>query len=503
MAKITLIQPPHIFPETAMKLRTSSPPLGLAYIAGALKAGNHHVHVIDSVGPVLNTRRPTEFEGHYATGLTTSEIIAMIPHDTEIIGISAMFASDWKNTKVIAQEARKKFPSIVIMLGGEQVSSEPEHSLRSTDADLAVIGEGEETALDIADRFHNSQSLSDIPGTYYHDRAASEIIQNPRRKRVRNIDEIPRPAWELFPIHAYLQRSVGTTAWDKSKISMIMSRGCPYQCTFCSSPTMWGTNWFPRNADQVVEEIRDYKTRYNIDHVEFNDLTAVINKKWTIDFAEKLIAAKLKITWSMPSGTRTEIMDGDLLKLLKESGLNNFSYAPESGSERILKKIKKRINKEKMLNSIEACKKLGIVASANMIIGFPGETHKDVWASLWFMIRMAWRGLDDVYLAVYCPFPGTELYKEVIAKYENDPKKMEDTWMQAMDTNYFNPTSHSEHIASKALVFYSFFMLSCFYTAQYLFHPVRIFTLMKNVLFKYPRTTFEAFIYYKILRKTN
>lgn len=495
MSRILLIRPPHITPAAAVTVRTASLPLGLAYIAAALRASGHEVQVLDTVALGIN-QHWAYGNASIGTGLSDEEIMAQINDQYDIIGISCMFATDWKHSKNLTQAISRKC-NAVIVLGGEQVSTVPEHSLRSSNADIVVIGEGEETIVEIANSLDAHSDLSAILGTCFFDKKNDKVIQNDRRKRIKKVDEISTPAWDLFPMDPYLTGG-GSTAWGKRKMAIAFSRGCPYQCTFCTSPNFWGTSWIPRNIDLIIQEIKDNIKKYNVNHFEVYDLTAIVNKTWSVQLAKRIIDEKLNVTWSIPSGTRSELLDEEMLSLLKQSGLNWFAYAPESGSNNTLRRIKKRVNKPNMLRSMSICNKLGIYANANMILGFPGETHLDAWKTLFFCVQLAWNGVRDINLAIYSPYPGADIYKEIVAMKNKTPAEVEEIWSQAIDTNYFNVQSYSEHISNRALSIYIFTAIGLFYGAQYIVRPIRIYEFFRNVFFKNPQTILEAFIHRKI-----
>lgn len=495
MSRVLLIRPPHITPKAAVTVRTASLPLGLAYIASALRTAGHEVEVLDTVALGIN-QHWSYGKASIGTGLVDQEILAQVKDQYDIIGVSCMFATDWKHSKNLVQEISRKC-NAVIVLGGEQVSTVPEHSLRSSNADIVAIGEGEETIVEIAKRLDEKLDLSNVEGTCFYDKKNDQIIQNPRRKRIKKVDEISMPAWDLFPMEPYLKNG-GSTAWGKRKMAIAFSRGCPYQCTFCTSPNFWGTSWIPRNIDLIIQEIKENIQKYNVNHFEVYDLTAIVNKTWSVQLAKRILDEKLNVTWSIPSGTRSELLDEEMLSLLQQSGLNWFAYAPESGSAKTLQRIKKRVNKANMLKSMATCNKLGIYANANMILGFPGETHWDVWKTLWFAVQLAWNGVRDVNLAVYSPYPGADIYKEILAIKNKTPTEVEEIWSQAIDTNYFNVQSYSEHISNRALSIYIFTFIGLFYATQYIVRPIRIYEFIRNVFFKNPKTVLEAFIHRKI-----
>src|SRR5262249_18634088 len=160
------------------------------------------------------------------------------------------------------------------------------------------------------------------------------VHKNPRRDRIRGLDEIPWPAWQLFDVKAYDDNKLVTGIHYGLTVPILATRGCPYQCTYCSSPNMWTTRWYARDAKDVASEIEHYHRVYGAKNFPFQDLTAILKREWVVEFTKEILAKKLDITWQLPAGTRSEIVDDEVAQLLKASGCRSVNFAPESGSER-------------------------------------------------------------------------------------------------------------------------------------------------------------------------
>ena len=273
------------------------------------------------------------------------------------------------------------------------------------------LGEGEETAVDIADWIAGRGLLDDIPGIAFRQNGSPHCTA-PRR-RVRDVDELPRPAWHLFPLENYLANGYGHGVNRGRSMPMLATRGCPYQCTFCSSPDMWTTRYYVRSAAAVVDEISDYVERYQIANVDFEDLTALhqarldprlLRRDRAPRPAHHLSAAQ-RHTFG---GARRRGTVGAV-----RSGCRNLTYAPESGSRRTLQRIKKKVHPERVLESMRVAKKLGVNIKANLMIGFPDETRRDLLDTVIFGLEAAWIGVDDIPLFPFSPYPGTALYEEL------------------------------------------------------------------------------------------
>jgi hypothetical protein len=334
---ICLIRPPAVesfrFATTSIAL-----PLGLAYIGAALKAARYDVRVVDAVGEAPNTR--TRYCQGFLIGLRLEQIVDRIPGNADIIGISVIFTHEWPAVvRLIALISRRR-PGATIVIGGEHCTSLPEFSLLSSSADVAVLGEGEETVVELVRALRGERSLDSVHGIAF--RSGDRIHVNRRRERQRRIDEIHTPDWEPFSPETYHRhRFVGGMYSSSMTMPILATRGCPYQCTYCSAPNMWTPRWIPRDPVKVVDEIESYVRRYGAGNFPFQDLTAIIQKEWITAFCDELIRRKLNIRWQLPTGTRSEAIDPEVARLLKASGMTSMAYAPESGSDSTRRFIKK------------------------------------------------------------------------------------------------------------------------------------------------------------------
>jgi radical SAM superfamily enzyme YgiQ (UPF0313 family) len=411
LARICLIRPPAISSSHAYSVGIV-PPLGPAYIAGSLEAAGHLVSAVDALGEAPDMRRPAAWPGLVAYGLSIPEIVERIPADTEGIGFSVMFSQQWPHVEAIVKAVHARFPKAAIFIGGEHATAAWTYLINQVpEIALCVLGEGEQTALEVAEWMDGKRALETIEGIAY--RGPNGATLTSKRARLKAPEKLPRPAWHLFPLEAYLSRGYGHGVNRGRSIPILATRGCPFQCTFCSSPGMWTTRYVVRPVEDVVDEIASHVAQYQVTNVDFEDLTAIIKRDWILRFCDELDRRGLKITYQLPSGTRSEALDRDVLQALYRTGCRNITYAPESGSERTLDRIKKRVHLDRMLDSMRAAHEIGMVIKMNMIIGFPFETRRDIWDTIRFSLRLAWLGIDDIPLFPYCPYPGSELYEEL------------------------------------------------------------------------------------------
>jgi anaerobic magnesium-protoporphyrin IX monomethyl ester cyclase len=487
-ARITLIRPPAVASRHAYSVGIV-PPLGLAYVAGALEAAGHRVTAVDALGEAPLARHPSTHPLLVALGLKIPEIVARIPADVQGIGVSVMFSQQWPHVAAILRAVRAVFPHVPIFVGGEHAAAAWRYLLeKCPEVTLCVLGEGEETAVDVAAWIAGRGALEDIPGIAFRRDGTTHC--NSPRQRIRDLDDIARPAWHLFPLENYLSKGYGHGVNLGRSIPMLATRGCPYQCTFCSSPGMWTTRYSLRSISSVVDEIGDYIQQYGISNIDFEDLTAILDRDWILAFCAEVQRRGLRITYQLPSGTRSEALDAQVLAALWQSGCRNLTYAPESGSPRTLKTIKKKVHPARVLESMRIAKKLGMNLKANLMIGFPDERRRDLFRTMWFGLQAAWLGVDDIPLFPFSPYPGTSLYEE-LRRDGTLPPPDDDFFAGLGYMDMTGTNSMCRHIGTVELNLYRIVGMSAFYAIGYARRPSRLLRTIRNILANRSETVFE------------
>jgi radical SAM superfamily enzyme YgiQ (UPF0313 family) len=248
---------------------------------------------------------------------------------------------------------------------------------------------------------------------------------------------------------------------------------------------MWTTRYILRDVDDLIDEIRAYIDRYGITALQFYDLTAITKKKWTVEFCERLKELDVELRWSLPSGTRSEALDAEVLSLLKDTNCNYLVYAPESGSLETLEKIKKRIDLNKLTESVLEAKRLGITVRTNLIIGFPDESRKNIFETIRYGLYLAWKGADEVSINIFSPYPGTEIFNELVAAGQielNDDFFLKLTSLNS-DYTSFNPMTCNRSMGAKQLALCRIGFMLLNYVIGYLRYPTRIVRTIRNVFF--------------------
>ena len=243
---------------------------------------------------------------------------------------------------------------------------------------------------------------------------------------------------------------------------------------------MWGTSWRPRDPRLVADEIETYIDEYGANDFQFEDLTAVTRKKWVLEFCREILQRGLKITWQLPSGTRSEAIDAEAAKAMYASGCRQFTYALESGSEVVLERIKKRIRLDRAFASADAAMSVGVRVQAAFIVGFPGETWPQVWQTYRAILRCAMAGFHEINVTGLQPLPNTELFHQL-----NEQREI------VLDDEYFDSIfgylgiwqqrSWNDRISSTTLRLVILASLASFFTLSYLRRPRRLLTLVRSL----------------------
>lgn len=490
-ARVTLIRPPVHILVKSMSMLGPMPPIGIAYVAAALRSVGHDVQMIDAAGEDLH--RLEEYESSVGTmrriGIPVEEIVARIRPDTQMVGITHMFLHEWPGVRELAEQVKEAFPETLVVVGGENATGFWPWMFEQTDAiDLCVLGEGERTAVELAGRVAEGLPLTGLEGVALRGVGEAESTSTGLPVRLRNLQEIPRPAWDLFPMDRYLNERSFIGVDRGPSMPMLASRGCPYKCSFCSSPNMWTTRYKVREPADIADEIEQYVQDYGISNVDFVDLTAITKRNWTLDLCDVLEQRGLDVTWQLPIGTRSEGIDDEVLDRLKASGCTNITFAPESGSKRMLEVFEKRLDLDHILADIRHAHKLGMVVHVNTIIGHPAEHWKDRWLNWVFLMRAAIAGADTGSAIMFHPYPGSADFERLLEAGE----------LKVDETLYYDglargaPSHHSWNggISSRSLYICQTVMMASFFVLSNMLHPRRVLHLIRALLGRTPEENF-------------
>ncbi len=341
-------------------------------------------------------------------GLKDSEILKRIEEQKpDLVGFSCLFSSQFPIIRKLVEKIKKLDPDIITVAGGTHPSFLPKSALFSTQLDFVVMGEGELVLAQLIQALRSGEELKQIAGLAFRENDGLWI--HPQRQYIKDLNQLPTPARHLFKVEEYFKINVPMQSLSRSprNLPVATSRGCPYQCQFCSSTIHWGRRWRARSAENVLAELEELKERYKVEEIKFEDDNLTANKRRAKEIFKGMIERRLNLKWNTPNGIAVWTLDEEMLELMKESGCYEITVAVESGDEEVLKKIvKKPVDLKRTQEMVKVIKKLGIETSGYFIIGFPGETRQQIMNTINYARSLE---LDRCYIFIFTPLPGTPL----------------------------------------------------------------------------------------------
>jgi len=410
---IVLINPPYIFLKRSDIVFPQC--LGLLYISASLIKDKHSVVVIDSLWEGRNNII-SYVDGSVKVGLDNHEIITRVRENTDLIGLSVPFSHFAKHAHVLVADLKRALPSIPVVMGGVFPSTQPELAMAS-EADFIILGEGEVSMAKLADCF-TSKNFESLPAGVI---SISDVnaSQKATPQYVRDVDEIPFPQRELLEFERYVTISPrNQRGWRTS--SILSSRGCPYDCEFCSVHPVCGYKWRPRSAKNVLCEIESLIDQYKVNHFEIEDDNFSFNKERTIEILEGIIEINSRrkseeIAWSTPNGVRIDTLDEKVMDVISRSNCLSISIGLEHGDGDVLKIMRKKLSLEKVEQIVSFAHKYNIFINIFIIYGYPGENRERFEKGLIFYSHLKKIAPKINFLFFLAqPYPGTKLYERCL-----------------------------------------------------------------------------------------
>jgi magnesium-protoporphyrin IX monomethyl ester (oxidative) cyclase len=412
--KVLLINPPQTF-YPGSDLPAGNLPLGLMYIAAVLEKSGYKTEILDA----FMTDAPFKKEGKTTTVGMPIDLIKLQIQERkpDIVGVAGPFTCQIEHALKISSLAKSVDSSILTVVGGPHVTVMPKEFLEvAKDVDIAVTGEGEYGMLDIAQYFEGKKKLPDILGIAY--RKNGEVAVNSHRPFITNMDELPYPAYDHVNIEKYLSpNKIGYRSFRNRAISMITSRGCPFNCCFCSVHLHMGRGFRANSANYVLNHIQYVVEKFNVKNIFFEDDNLTFDLERFEKICDGLIEKKIKIGWETPNGVRADCLNLNLLKKMKKSGCQSVFFGVESGDQQILSNvICKSLDLNRVVEVAKICKDIGLKTGGFYIIGFPGEKKENMQKTVDFALKLK-RDYDvGMHLFAATPSYGTKLYEECKSK---------------------------------------------------------------------------------------
>ncbi len=478
MVQVTLISPPQNFSKT-QETAGVVPPLGLAYLAAVLDRDKYKVKIIDAVGEKY--WQTYAWNEHGLRGMTFDEIIAAVPPDTKVLGISNLYTFAFFVAAEIARRIKQEYPEIVVVFGGAHPTVMTHQTLSRPEVDFVVLSEGEYTFRALLEALERGGGWDQIDGLAY--RREDEIVINPKTSFIKNLDEIPFPRRDLLPMQNYFEAKEPHGSANREKwTTMIATRGCPYGCTFCNTPQIWKRRWRPRSPQNVVDEIVQLQKDYGIEEVHFEDESLTTDPKWVVKFSEELKRRGVNVLWQTSNGVRAESITEETLDLMISAGCTQVTVAAESGSPRILREvIDKKLDLEAVVRAVRLARRRPVFIACYFMLGLPDEKVGDVLRSIRLAAYLAFLGADEVVFSVFSPLPGSKLLNRLV---DEGKVRVSDQFFNGLTPHgdLFVSKSYSDYIGDRQVVLLKYFGYACFYLTKLIFHPLKVLRSARNVL---------------------
>jgi len=435
--EVLLFYPEYTYPR-------KNQPIGLAYLAGYLKAHDYEITIID-----FNVTQLNDYEMHDL--LKSKSWI--------LIGVSFM-TNQFKEAKELIAKINKTVPSIPLVVGGVHVSSIPERSFNELPGiDIVVKGEGEQTLLELADLFSSnmqpsSAELLKIDGIFIE--RSGIILQSPKRENIQDVDLIPFPAWEYFEPEKYNIFGIHESVNNAPMFLLFSSRGCPFSCSFCDSQTIFSRSFRGRSAEKIVEEMMFLYDRYGATTFDFADDLFTTKKERVYKICDAIDATGIPFKWMV--NARVDTVDREMLTRMKNSGCVRVDFGVESGDEYVRGLMGKKITNQQIINAHKICLEIGLHTGSFCMVGNLGETKESVYKTAELMNDIA----DDVMVSIAIPYPGTDMYTTAKEKGLINTEDWSKYATAPTYTKNYRPVMRNENLSEDDILDSYFYLQSIF-----------------------------------------
>ena len=376
-----------------------APPNGIGYLAGMLEANGARCWFIDGI----------------KDRLTVEDILARASAlKPDLVGIPLLTPMYKTSKALILELARAGFRTVA---GGPHASALPAETLAETGADYLVFGEGEITLLELCRSLNGSRPrpLDAIPGVAF--KRGGAVVLNAPRPLIEDIDALPFPAWHLFPPDRYPFSPQGTMAKGYPLAAITTSRGCPFNCGFCSTNVIWQRRFRARSAGNVIAEIEMLVRDYGVREIQFIDDNLTTRRDRMLAICDELEKRGLDLVWSCPNGVRIDSLDEELARRMKRCGCYSLTFGIESGNQQVLDRIEKGTSLEQVEKVVSMVRREGIETRGFFIVGLPGETRATIRQTIDFAKKLP---LSFAGFSILVLMPGSKFFREWAAKNKVD-----------------------------------------------------------------------------------
>lgn len=408
---ILLINPPQKYYQLSLGFNVYFP-IGLLSIAASIRELSN-VRILDCLVVDFQVDKT---DTHVTYGTSYSGIQKIIrDFKPDLIGISIPFSAQSQTAIHISRMAKELCPETCIVFGGPHPSVRYKELLENDTCDFCVVGEGEMAFRTLIERLISGLDVSDILGISF--KREGRIVFN-KPHFLENLDDLPLPAYDLIDVDDYLNNTnlyKSRSIIRERSISMITSRGCPYDCIFCSIKCHMGRNFRYHSPEYVIRHLEYCIESLNIRRFHFEDDNISLNRERFETILDMMNDRQMNIEWDTPNGIRADTLDNDILKKIKASGCVSLQFAIESGNQQVLDQvIKKKTSLNYVIDVIKQCRELEITTCAFYVIGFPGETLGKIRQTMNLALDL-FRSYQVFPILLFAtPLYGTELYDQCI-----------------------------------------------------------------------------------------
>ncbi len=380
-----------IRPRIEIEFSDANPPIGLGYLAACLEKHGFAVIILD-----LAIRR-----------LTDDDLIRFIKKIGPLfVGITAL-TSYYDGMKKLSHLLKTNCPNIPLVLGGVHVSSMPHESMIECQPDVIVIGEGEETTVELAAALSAKKGdLESIDGIAFWKDGKIHIAHD--RKLLDNLDSLPFPAWHKINPNKYPKSPHGFIMVHKQIAPILSSRGCPHSCSYCASCKFWHQQIRFRSPSNVVDEIEYLYKHYGIREFSFWDDNLTIKRSHIEGICKEILKRHINALFSTPNGVRVDTLDEFILKMMKQAGFYYLTFAVESGSIKVLHDNQKYTRLRKIIQTTRIARNLGFDLNSFFIFGFENETAEDAEKTIKLAKALPF---DMKTFFILKPLPGSQVFE--------------------------------------------------------------------------------------------